>query len=226
MHNAAREAGGDRSVERQATLAIDVANLDKAEQQMKKSVASAGGYISHEEGDQLAGETPVMTLTIRVPEQKFDDVVSGFEALGHRTQKSITASDLTEQILDLQAQVEQDTQKTHPGAAVNLDSSLPHRIQELEAERDALQQRAAMSTIYLTLQQKPSLAYASSAGADWSSDTWNAAMSAAMGALRVVGATGIWLLAFSPIWGPAAFVIFWLYRSHRRSIVRRRTQVA
>jgi len=224
LHDAVRQPGGQRSVLRSANLSVDVENLDTAEKKMKQAVKDAGGYIDHEEGDQLASETPVMTLTIRVPEKSFDDILTGFEALGHRTQKSIMASDLTEQILDYEAQVKQ-VQQDNKSAT---DPSLAEHIKQLQAERDALQAQAAMSTIDLTLQQKPNAGFASAASASWGSDTWNAALSCAMGAMRIVGALAIWLLAFGPLWVPIALVALWLYRSHRRTVGKtpRRTQVA
>ncbi len=220
MHDAVRLQGAPRSVLRSAVLAVDVENLDKSEKQMKQAIKDAGGYVDHEEGDNLASETPVLRLTIRVPEKTFDDVLTGFEALGHRTQKSISASDLTEQILDAEAQLQAEKQAPIDGAR------LPERIKQLEAERDTLAARAAMSTIDLTLQQKPNAGLATAASASWGSDTWNAALSSSLNAFRVVGAVAIWLLAYSPIWAPICIGSLWLYRSRRRAHVASRAQVA
>src|SRR5262245_44800514 len=49
LHAAAREAGSERSVMRQATLDVDVENIETAEKEMRKSMAAKGGYIDHEE---------------------------------------------------------------------------------------------------------------------------------------------------------------------------------
>src|SRR5579862_6061516 len=44
LHVAARQPGAERSVMREASLAVDVDNLDKAEKQTRQSVSSHGGY--------------------------------------------------------------------------------------------------------------------------------------------------------------------------------------
>lgn len=195
LHNAARQIGGERSVVREATLDVDVQNLDKAEKQMKDVILSHAGYIDHEEGTGLATDQPVLRLTIRVPEKSFEDVLAGFEGLGHRTAKTISASDLTEQILDVEAQLKHAQQE---GGQLTVGNDA---LQNLRGQRDVLAAKAAMSTIDLTLQQKPSAALSTAANVNWGSDTWNAAMTSALGAFRVIGAIAIWLLAFSPIWG-------------------------
>lgn len=216
LHDAARQIGGERSVLRSAVLGVDVESIDKAEKQMKESVTAAGGYIDHEEGNDLATETPVMRLVIRVPEKRFDDVLTGFESLGRRTQKSITASDLTEQILDAEAQLrrQKDEAKSQSSDPTILTKQ---RIAELQGERDALAARAAMSTIELTLQQKPNLGISTAANASWGSDTWNAALTSGMGTFRVIGAAAIWALIYSPFWGSFLFLANWLYRKGKKA---------
>ena len=220
MHTAARQPGAERSVVRQASLSVDVDSLDKAEKRMKESIALHGGYIDHEEGDNLAGETPVLRLTIRVPEKSFEDVVTGFEALGHRTQKTISASDLTEQILDADAVIKQVQQD----GKLSTFPSTQEQLRQILAQREQLAAKAAMSTIDLTLQQKASAAEATAANASWGNDTWNSALSSALGAFRVLGGGAIWLLAYSPIWGVALFGGIWIYRVRKRT--GGRTQIA
>jgi len=209
LHTASRESGAPRSVARQATLSVDVDNLEKAENQMKESIAQAGGYIDHEEGNDLAGEQPSMRLTIRVPETSFEGTLSGFEKLGHRTEKSISASDLTEQILDAQAQIKQVK-------AVNATNSTA-QLAQLQAERDQLVLKGTMSTIDLTLQQKPTADYAAAASTGWGSDTWNAALSSAIGTFRVVGAIAIWLFVYSPLWLVPCLVAMGFRKHWKRS---------
>jgi hypothetical protein len=213
MHYAARQQGSNRSVLRQASLGVDVENLDKAEQGMRELITKNGGYIHHEESDNLASEQPTLRLTIRVPEKSFEEVLAGFQALGRRTQLAISASDLTEQILDAEAELKQLKQNSQ-------DYGAAERIKNAQQQRDSLASQAAMSTIELTLQQRANAGMSSAANANWGTDTWNSAMSAAIASFRVVGAIAIWLLAFSPIWG-AILVAGWLgARSWKRSVSR------
>lgn len=224
LHTASRQVGAERSVMRQATLAVQVDDLDKAEKAMKATIATKGGYIDKLDGDNLAGEEPQLRLTIRVPEKSFEDILTDFETLGKRTQKSVTASDLTEQILDAEArlqQVERDRSTLLvQGKGVPMNpgfDSMKDRIKELQAEKEALVLKASMSTINLTLQQKPDAGASTAANANWGSNTWNSALSSAMGAFRVIGAVAIWLLAYSPIWALLLIASLWGFKIWRRS---------
>ena len=96
----------------------------------------------------------------------------------------------------------------------------PDQIKQILAQKQELATKAAMSSIDLTLQQKPNAAGSSAANASWANDTWNSAMSSAYGAVRVTGAAAIWLIAYSPFWGVPAFGAVWFYRSRRRAIGR------
>lgn len=222
LHTAAREPGAQRAVQREATLKVDVNDLDKAEKSMRESVKEAGGYIDHEEGSDLAGDQPTMTLTIKVPEKSFDGLMTGFEALGHRTEKNVVASDLTEQILEREAQLQQlkrdNLVLTKSGTTYNAGfESIKDRLASLTREKEELEGRAMMSTVNLTLHQKPGAAAALAANTNWTSDTWNAAVGSAFGAFRVVGAILIWLLVYSPLWAPAVLLAICLPRTIRRA---------
>jgi len=207
MHTAARQPGAERSAVRNATLAVEVDNLERAEAKMKGSVTARGGYIDHEEGMDLASQTPVLQLTIRIPEKSFDDVLAGFEALGRRTQKSISASDLTEQILDAEAQLKQAEGQVKPAV---------EQVAQFRAQRDELLAKAAMSSIDLTLAQRPDVGLAAAANTSWGSDTWNSAASSAMDAYRFVGTIGIWLLVYSPLWLVPCLIAFAIHRHWKR----------
>ena len=223
LHNAARTVGGDRNVVRHARMTVQVDNLDNAEKQLKSAVTQQGGYVVYESGTDLGGSQPVMSLEIRVPEKTFELMVGGIEGLGKRTEKSITASDITEQVLDLEAQLHQAKQNAdvlsqtknptyNPGFA-----SIKNQIKNLEQERDAMVNRSSMSSIDLTLQQKPGAPGSDAATAGWGSDTWNAALSSASNVFRFFGAIGIWLLAFSPVWLLGLVIGYFVLRRQRRA---------
>jgi|GEM_PF-5898394 len=209
MHYAARLPGAERSVLRDATLSVGVENLEKAETKVQESIAAHGGYIDHEEGDDLAGGEPVMRLTIRVPEKSFDQEMSEFEALGHRTEKSISSTDLTEQILDAEAQVKQAEQDDKEFTA--------EQLAQFRADRDQIAAKVTMSSIDLTIQQRPSTATAAAASAGWGSDVWNSAVTSAMGSFRLVGSIVIWLFVYSPLWAVPCLIALYVRKHWKRS---------
>jgi hypothetical protein len=212
---------------RQASLSVEVSNLEKAEKEIKKVITAGGGYIDHEIGEDLASENPRMQLTIRIPEKAFEQAITAFEALGRRVQKSISSSDLTEQILSNEAQLQQlrrdQALLIEGGKGVSMNSgfdSLKDRIKMLQQQKDALAGQAAMSTIELSLQQKANADLATVANAGWGTDTWNSAVSSAMGAFRFIGGIAIWLLVYSPIWGGLVMLALFGYRGWKRAAAK------
>lgn len=227
LHNAARQPGAERSVVKSGSLEVEVDNLEKAEKAMKAAVKDQGGYIKNEEGNNLAGDQPSLHVLIRIPQKSFDDSIATFVGLGRRKQQTISASDTTEEILDREArikqlQAEQEVLTQH-GKAPTMNpgfESIKDRLKALQDEKSALEGQAAMSTIDLTLQQKLDANMVAASHATWGSDSWNAAMSSASNAFRFFGAVGIWLLAYSPIWGIVLGIAIWARKTHRRNGVR------
>jgi hypothetical protein len=196
---------------------VDVANLDSAEVEMKKAVVALGGYIDRANGVDLEGLKPHMLITIRIPERNFEPVIAALEALGKRYQKQISSGDLTEQILSMEAQLQQ-LKRDQAKRVVNgiPDQSIGDRIKAVQHQNDVLAGQAAMSTIELSLRQKANANPAAAANADWGSDTWNAAVSSATGTFRFFGAIGIWLLVYSPVWGVVLLASLLAYRGWKK----------
>jgi hypothetical protein len=218
LHTIARQPGADRAVARQATLGVDVANLESAETEMKKAVVAGGGYVDRADGVDLTGEKPRMLVTIRVPERSFEQVISALEALGKRFEKRISSGDLTEQILSMEARLQQLKRNQGKQAVDGIpDNSITDRIKYMQHQKDVLIGQAAMSTIELRLQQKANADLASAASAGWGSDTWNAAVSSATGTFRFFGAIGIWLLVYSPVWGVVLLASLIGYRGWKKA---------
>jgi hypothetical protein len=218
LHAASRQQGAERSVVKSGTLSVEVDSLEKAEKAMRSAVVEKGGYIYHEEGDNLASTEPSLHVVIRIPEKTFDDSMAGFIALGRRTQQSVQASDNTEEILDTEARLKQlqQAQSAHSARRISTaHGSVDSEVAHLLAEKATMQAQAAMSSIDLTLYQKPNAEVAASAHANWGSDAWNAALSSATNAFRVIGAATIWLVVFSPIWGFVLAVGLWIRKAQR-----------
>lgn len=217
MHAAARQPGADRSVIHSANMGLEVEKISEAEKGMKKVVKENGGFIVNLQSSQQAGENPTLTLTLKVPEKNFEDAMTQLEGLGFAAFKNISASDITEEILSAEAQLKQLQNEVPTDGRIGQSPYLKNQIDQVRAQRDQLMLQASMSTIDLTMQQKPNPALMASSS--WGSDTWNAALSSAMTAFRVIGATAIWLLVYSPIWGVLLFGTIWVVKHSKRSRV-------
>ena len=215
MHTAARQPDAQRAVIHSANMGLDVDKLSEAEKGMKKVVKENGGFIVDLQSAQQEGQLPTLRLTLRVPEKNFEDTMTALEGLGFATYKNISASDITEDILFAEARLQQLQQGMVKVNGIVTDHT--DEIKQVRTERDQLMMRASMSTIELVMQQKPNAAMMASSS--WGSDTWNAALSSAMTAFRVIGAVAIWLLVYSPIWGVIVAAGIWAVRHSKRQRV-------
>lgn len=207
LHEAARQPGAQRNVMRSASLTMHVAELEKSEQKIKNAVNESGGYVATEYGSDLGSDEPSLQLTLRVPEKKFDNIIAVIEAEGRRVEKTVQASDLTEQMLDVEAALQ----------AAKKNAARPYRSVDLERLKGELINRTQMSTIQLTMKQRPNAALGGAAASTWSSDTWNSAVNSGMATFRFIGAIAIWLLVYSPIWGLILVAATWGMKAHRRN---------
>jgi hypothetical protein len=202
-------------------MGVNVDDIKAAEKTMRQVVDETGGYIVHLESERLAGQEPTLRLTLRVPDAQFDSAMARLEGLGLAIYKTISASDVTEQILDSEARLKQLSKEretlSKKGNHFSADM-MKDQLQKLTSQRNDLANKASMSTIDLELMQKPNAAV-SAANASWGSDTWNAAVSSAMGAFRVVGSILIWLFVYSPLWGIGVAAAMWARRMARRRVV-------
>lgn len=219
-----------RSVIRKADLTLMVDHLDDSERSVKALIARIGGYVENASGWDLASITPSMKIMARVPEPSFEGALTDLERLGQRTAKSITAEDVTEQIVDMDARLK--TMLTQEevyrgmlrkvntiGDATHMQDTLMKLREDIEsmtAQRKSLATQAAMSTIEVTLTQKANAAAASS-DPNWVSDAWNSAVSAATAAFHLLAVVGIWLAVFSPIWLAPCVIAFLVYRMRKRA---------
>ncbi len=222
LHTAARTSGAQRNVIRDASITVMVENLENAERKLKSEIGAVGGYVASESGQDLASEDPVLHLTLKVRESSFETILGSIESLGRRTAKSISATDITEQMLDVEARLQslknqEEELKEADARSLNAGfQSIRGQRQALQAQKEALQSQSSMSTIELTLQQKANVDLSATAHSTWGNDTWNSAMSSAMGAFRLIGALAIWLLVYCPIWLLLGALGVWLNRRYRR----------
>jgi len=219
----------ERKVVKTANLGVRVKSIDQAEAKVTAYVEGQRGYIENSTSSNLDGKSPTMTLTVRVPQQKFSEAMATFEKLGERTEKNIDSSDVTQAIVDMEARLknlrsQEETYRSilrtarKVGEIIDVQERLSRirgEIESMQAQRDSMAKLAAMSTITLTLSQRPPPEEAVSGG--WVEDTWSSATYALGGALKSLSVMGIWILVYAPLWVPLSIVALWGWRRALRA---------
>ncbi len=91
-----------RSVIRTARLAIEVDRYDAAARRLLDIAEGAGGFIADSSYGEVDGR-PQGEFTLRVPAGRFAAAVKDAEAIGTVRQRQISAQDVTEEFVDLEA---------------------------------------------------------------------------------------------------------------------------
>ncbi len=148
------------------SMTLDVGDLDAALLKAQAAVTAAGGYVS---GSDRAGQggQQVATVTYRIPAAAWDRTLVAVRAVGSRVEKEQTNTvEVTGQVVDLGARIanlrvtEAALQAIMAKATKIPDvlavqqqlTDVQGQIEELTAQKQHLQQQAAMSTLSVTFQ--------------------------------------------------------------------------
>lgn len=159
-----------RQVVSTANVTLQADDLAAAKQQAITAVESAGGFVYAEQGQY--GDHPSVSLTLKVPPDRFNSVLAGLGKLGAVKSQDISTDDVTEQVIDLDsriasAEVSVDRVRgfldraTNVAEISNFESQLLSRetdLEKLRAQKRALDGRVDLATIVLTVQPPPAVA--------------------------------------------------------------------
>lgn len=148
----------------QARLTVRVGNVDTAAERAKDIVTGAGGYVAQEERD-TADRSDRAVLTLKVPPQRYPEVLSRLGGLGRRESLHQSTEDVTEEVADVDSRVKSArsaidrlrtllTRANKIGEVLEIEREISNRQAELEsllARQKALAARTSMATITLTL---------------------------------------------------------------------------
>ncbi|WP_039726297.1 DUF4349 domain-containing protein [Leptolyngbya iicbica] len=201
---------------KQATLQLEMADVDAA-------IAAVSDILAQYQGDLLqlsdagtAEDQPrQVTLQLRVPQANLEATLTALKQLGEVNHQAITASDVSGQLVDLQARI-RNLRKSEESLLAIMErsgsiaevlevsrelSTVREAIERNDAQLQSLQNQVAYSTINLTLMSDQAVAPPSSPIGETLSQTWETASGAmqtmSVGLLQVL----LWLLAFSPYIG-------------------------
>ena len=158
-----RDAAEGRLLIRTASLDVEVDDDAKAATSATRIVAEVEGVVD----SSVTGKEGTVDLVVRVPEAQLESVMKRFEELGDVKRRSLTVTDVTEEVVDVDARLKnlvstRDTLRTLFEKATSVQdvvtverelSRIQGDIDALEARLKSLRSRVALSEIRLHLQR-------------------------------------------------------------------------
>ncbi|MGY2128231.1 DUF4349 domain-containing protein [Blastococcus sp. SYSU DS0617] len=228
-------ADSDRQVITTATASLVVDDPPDAAQRVSELVESAGGRVDERTEQAAAGdgdeESASADLVVRVPADELTDVLADLEDLGEVASVSVSRSDVTGKAVDLDARISAlqtsvarllalMDEAASTEALLSAEGALSSRQEQLEslqAQRALLADQVELSTLHVHLRPD---GVAPPGGPDGFfeglSTGWRALVSAAGGAVVVLGVLLPWLAVAAVI---VAAVLLALRRNRRRGAV-------
>jgi Domain of unknown function (DUF4349) len=224
-------ASDNRDVVYTASLSVAVDDVRDAAAQSRVIAAAAGGRL-HDEQSSGSADSASATLVLKVPPDRFDEVLDELGALGDERSRTVKADDVTAEVVDLEARIKSAAasvdrtraslaQATTVAEIVVVEGELASReatLEQLQGQQRVLAASVALATITVALAARADVAAAEDDGLPGPLDALEA------GATSVVAVFSVALLALAVAlpWLPiVALVLFvvWFVR-------RRRTPVA
>jgi hypothetical protein len=202
---------------------IKKANLNLLVDSVEKSIDRVSQIIDRQQGDLIGLEERQPTqedsryrasIQMRVPQELLDSTLDELVKLGTVQSRSITAEDVSSQIVDFQARLsnlrktETNLQKIMDRAGSVKDvlsvaqelSNVRQQIEQIDAQLKSLQNQVAYSTISLQLEATVAGSSPQRNLGSQIQETWNSSTQSlgtfTTGLLKV----GIWLIVYSPYW--------------------------
>ncbi|BAU86774.1 lipoprotein [Streptomyces laurentii] len=240
-----RTPAAQQHVIRTAELSVRVRSVENAAADARRAATDAGGRVETEttqrdDGDEVSySDESLVTsrLVLRVPQDRYDDVLTKLAGGGKLLSRKADAKDVTDQVVDVESRIatqrasvarvrELMDKATQLSDVVSLESELSRRQADLEAllaQQASLKDRTSLATITLLLSEtrtsappaedddRPGFLDALSGG-------WHALATAVTWVLVVLAALAPWLAV--------AAVGYAVWRWLIRPRLRRRAPVA
>jgi uncharacterized coiled-coil protein SlyX len=113
----------DRKIIYDANIVLVVKDMAETEKQITQLLKQANGYIAEESVDRRQGEHLTGRWRVRVPVAQFDSFLDAVSNLGVAETRNQTAEDVTEQFVDLEAQISNKKKLEERIVALLKDSS-------------------------------------------------------------------------------------------------------
>jgi hypothetical protein len=135
-----------RMIVKTGTMNLEVDKYDDTENKLNEAVKKYGGYVSNAASNQNAAGKKYGTVTLKVPADKFDILVTDVTGFGKVMSQNIQANDITEEYVDLEARLK--TQKELEQRLIKLLNEKATRLAEvIEVEEKLASVRQKIETI-------------------------------------------------------------------------------
>lgn len=218
-------APSQRAVHREGSVTVAVANAETASESVADIIKNVGGFIATNSLSTGSDGRRSATLDVRAPVDQFETLVAKIGGLGTVRAKSINGEDITQRITQANARratlsrelsIDQTRLREKEAKAKKSDAGLIYQLRaevrdsrlraaQSRAEWEYLRKYAALSTLYVVLQDKTKPVEA----AGWSSSlgptgtqAWNTFSTTMKLPLQLL----IWILAYAPLWVPALII--------------------
>ncbi|MER7641643.1 MULTISPECIES: DUF4349 domain-containing protein [unclassified Streptomyces] len=157
------------SIIRTASLSVRVKDVPKALDEARTTTENAGGFVGNESTTRDGQGHERTQVVLRVPSDKYDEVLADLEGAGKLLQRTAKAQDVTDQVVDVESRIasqrasvarvrELMDRATKLSDVVELEGELSTRESDLEAllaQQASLKDRTSLATITLSLSQTP-----------------------------------------------------------------------
>lgn len=210
----------DRQIIRSGYLSMRVEDVRRSAAQVRGLTSAAGGLIVSEDVG-ASGDSAYATIQAQVPADRLDRFIEDVSALGTVDSVTLSASDVTAQVVDLDARIDalntSITRLTQLLAQANriedllaIETQLAQRQSELDgltAQRKYLADQVAMSTLTVTLAPLTELPEVDAPGfLQGLKSGWAAFVSLVMVAVTAVGFLLPWLVLLAIVAVPIAIL--------------------
>ncbi|WP_073950047.1 DUF4349 domain-containing protein [Streptomyces kebangsaanensis] len=154
---------------RTASLTVQVKDVPKALDAARTATENAGGYVGDETTTRDEDSLAHTRVVLRVPADRYDEVLAGLEGAGKLLDRTAKAQDVTDQVVDVESRIKSQRasvarvrelmdRAARLSDVVTLEGELSRREADLEAllaQQASLKDRTSMATITLSLTQTP-----------------------------------------------------------------------
>jgi len=176
----AKDSGGKRTdrttpdltvshIIRTASLTVQVKDVPRALDEARTEAENAGGYVGDETTTRDSEGHEHTRVVLRVPTEKYDEVLTDLQGAGKLLDRTAKAQDVTDQVVDVDSRIKSQRasvarvrelmdRATKLGDVVTLEGELSSRESDLEAllaQQASLKDRTSLATITLSLTQTP-----------------------------------------------------------------------
>ncbi|HEY9880663.1 MAG TPA: DUF4349 domain-containing protein [Leptolyngbyaceae cyanobacterium] len=217
---------------KQASLTLILSDVDQGVESLSQLTQQLqGDMLALQDWQPQENNTPrQITLTLRIPQQNLEKALEQIRLLGDVQQQSITATDVSDQLVDLEARLRNLRQsevallkimdrsgKISEVLEVSRElSNVRESIERIDAQQQQLKRQVAYSTVNLTLTSAIAASpnprpLGETLGSSWQSATHSVG-TVTVGLLKL----SLWLLAYSPYLAAIAGIAFLGHRWHRQ----------